>query len=269
MKKPFFLGGSFFPPHNANKMSHEGNVENARNIYFSQKPPNLHFLLRQRYEWMNPFLEGKKSVFELGCGAGFSKAFITHPNFVLTDVRNDAWVEKNVDALNMPFADGSVGALVASHMIHHVATPHLFFTEAIRVLEPGGLLVIHEINTSLLMRLVLRLMRHEGYSYDVDVFSPDTVANRPEDPWSANCAIPQMLFNSPTQFERHFPALKIIHNELCECYIFLLSGGVIAKTKTVSLPHPLLQLIHKLDQLLIKLMPSIFALGRQVVIQKL
>lgn len=249
-------------------MSHEGDLLHARDVYFKKKPPNLHFLLQQRFEWMNGYLKDKKSVFELGCGAGFSKEFIKHPEFLLTDVSSNPWVEKQVDALNMPFADGSVGALVASHMIHHVATPHRFFTEALRVLEPGGLLIIHEINTSLIMRLILRMMRHEGYSYDVDVFSPSTIANRPEDPWSANCAIPQMLFNDNGVFEQHFPQFKVVHNELCECFVFLASGGVIAKTKTVPLPTFLLRFIHSCDQILIKLMPGIFALGRKVVLQK-
>ena len=35
------------------------------------------------------------------------------------------------------------------------------------------------------MRFLLRLMRHEGYSYDVNVFDENCVCNDPADPWSA------------------------------------------------------------------------------------
>ncbi len=266
--RPLFFGATFFPPHDENKMANEGDVVGAREHYLANKPNNLHYLLRDRFSWMNDYLAGKDLVVELGTGAGFSREFITHPNFIQTDVLDSPWVQKKVDALNMPFEDGSVGALVASHMIHHVATPVVFFEEALRVLEPNGYLIIHEINTSLVMRSMLKLMRHEGYSYDVDVFGPDTIANRPEDPWSANCAVPQLLFDQPEKFEAAFPQFRIVHNEPCECFIFLLSGGVIAKTKTIQLPMVGLKAVHQIDKVLAKLLPGIFALSRKVVLQK-
>ena len=78
--------------------------------------------------------------------------------------------------------------------VHHIAQPMKFFQDLKKVLKPGGLVLINEIHTSLIMRLLLKVMSHEGWSYDVDVFDKETVANDPRDPWSANCAIPQLLF---------------------------------------------------------------------------
>jgi len=135
-------------------------------------------------------------------------------------------------------------------------------------LKVNGVLLIQEINTSLLMRILLRLMRHEGWSYDVNVFDERVVVNDKGDPWSANCAVPEILFDDVTQFEKTFAGMKVELNELCECLIFPLSGGVISKIKVPKIPHLLLEFVLLLDEKLVKLSPSLFALGRRVVIRK-
>jgi len=268
MGRPLILGETFFPEHHENRMTNEGDLVLARERFLSKRPSNLNYLLKKRYSWMNEYLSRKSSVYEVGCGAGFSKTFIKHENFKLTDVKLQEWVDVEVDALNMPFKDGTVGAILSSHMIHHLATPYIFFKEVHRVLESGGYLVIHEINTSLLMRLMLKVMRHEGYSYDVDVFAKNTIANRPDDPWSANCAIPELLFNNKEKFEEAFPEFEIIRNRKCEGLIFPLSGGVISKSFTINIPKFLLNIVNVFDKISIFLFPKIFANGREVVLRK-
>jgi len=250
-------------------MKNEGDVKTARERFLNERPTNLNFLLSSRYSWMNEFTNNKKKVIEIGSGAGFSKEFIRNKNLELTDYNSPYdWIDGNVDALNMPYKKNSLDVIISSHMIHHLATPVKFFEEVHRVLKPGGFLLIHDVNTSLLFRFLLRIMRHEGYSYDVDVFNKIIIANNPDDPWSANCAIPEMLFSTHDKFHQAIPNLKIIKNELCECFIFPLSGGVIAKTKTINLPEFVLNIVNFIDTILVKVFPSIFALARRVVIQK-
>ena len=62
---------------------------------------------------------------------------------------------------------------------------------------------------------------------------------------------PALLFGDIQRFEQALPGLEVIHNRRCECFVFLLSGGVIAKTRTINLPPVLLRAVHRLDQLLI------------------
>lgn len=57
----------------------------------------------------------------------------------------------------------------------------------------------------------------------------------PKGPRSANCSIPELLFSSEDMLHSLFPMFKIIKNELCEFFMFLISGGVIAKTKIINL----------------------------------
>lgn len=259
----------YSPPLQANRMKNLGDLKAAREDYYKNRPGNLTYLLKQRYTWMNEYIDGKETVIEIGSGAGIGEEFIHNKNLKLTDVQKYDWIDLEVDALNPPFEDGTIDAIIASNMIHHLARPVVFFQQMARILKPSGLLVIHEVNNSVLMRFLLWLMRHEGWSYDEDVFDIKTVSNDPDDPWSANCAVPQILFKNPAKFESHFKEFKVLRNELCEGFIFPLSGGVTAKTKIIQLPYFLLELVGWLDRILISLVPRVFALGRRVVLQRL
>ncbi len=263
------LRGPYSPGLNDSRMRAHGDLAAHRKRYFERRPSNLLFLVRSRYQWMNEYVEGKERVIEIGAGPGFSKEIIRNPKLELTEIEKYPWVSRALDALAPDLEDSSVDALISSHMIHHLAHPPVFFRAMRRVLKPGGVLLIQEIQTSLLMRALLQLMRHEGWSYEVDVFKDDAPANDPREPWSANCAIPDLLFRDPERFHANVPGFKIVRNELCEGLIFPLSGGIAAKAPTVNLPFFVLRGVALLDRLLIALAPSVFALGRRVVLQKI
>jgi hypothetical protein len=154
-------------------------------------------------------------------------------------------------------------------MIHHLANPKKFFNIVHSKLKVGGVLLIQDLNTSLVMRALLRLMRHEGWSYDIDVFDDSVVANDPRDPWSANCAIPELLFEDEQKFASSVPGFRFLRNSLNECMLFPLSGGVIAKSPTIQLPTSVLKVVNGLDRFLVRTGPGIFALGRSVVLEKI
>jgi len=265
---PKILRGPYLPEPGNTRTKNTGNVADARKFFFEYRPPNLSHLLRQRYSWMHKYLADKEKVVEIGCGTGLSREFIDHQGLVLTDVEDHAWVDMTADALNMPFDDGELEAVISVHMIHHLANPRKFFREMARVLKPGGLLIIQEIQSSLVTRVVIRLMRIEGWSYEVDVFSNSAVVNDPRNAWSGNNSVPELLFSDSGEFERNIAEFSIIHNKLCECFSFLVSGGVVAKSPTLPLPKLMLSMISMLDQVVIRLLPSVFAMERQVVIQK-
>ncbi len=248
-------------------MASEGAVALTRERFLGRRFRNLDVLLRLRYEWMNQYLQDGQTIVEIGAGAGFSPLYLkVKPT--LTDAMDSPWLDKTLDATNMALEPGSVDVLIASHNIHHFYSPYKFFEECTRILRPGGVLLVQELNTSLLMRALLRIMRHEGWSYHVDVFDRAAIVNDMNDPWSANCAVPEMLFANPDRFHDCIPQLAIERNELCECLLFPLSGGVIAKAPVPELPLFLLNLILRLDRLLVSLAPDLFALGRRVVIRK-
>ena len=262
-----FLPKSYTPSHQENCMRNEGGVKQARKFFLENRPNNLNFLLATRYQWMKPYLVGNQ-IFELGAGAGFSKIILDDSRITLTDIEKYEWIDQKVDALNLPFEPNSVDVFICSHMIHHVAYPITFLKNLTKSLKSNGVILISEVNTSFMFKILLRIMRHEGWNYNVDVFDTSCPANNPDDPWSANCAIPELLWGDDNKFEQEIKELKIERNELCEFMIFPLSGGVISKTATINLPISVLKVLHSIDSILIKLFPKIFALGRRVVLRK-
>ena len=174
-----------------------------------------------------------------------------------------------VDALHLPFADNSLDFVIESNVVHHLPYPVRFLNEARRVLRSGGFLLMHEVQASLLFCAVLRAMRHEGYSFDVNVFDENCICTDPDDPWAGNNAIPRLLFDDHGAFLRSQPGWRILRDEPCECLMFLNSGGVTAKTAYIPLPPFVLKgsggdLITYWP----KLAPNVFALGRRIALQK-
>ena len=157
---------------------------------------------------------------------------------MLTDVVANQWVEKVIDATNMDFSDSSIDIIIASHAIHHLYNPAKFFKECKRVLKNNGLILICEVNTSLFMRIIIKIMKQEGYSYDVDVFSDHSICNDKDDILSGNNAIPEMLFEDENQFSEYFNGLTIEYQKLDEFMIFPLSQLFFYQIKYFNSKNP-------------------------------
>ena len=214
--------------------------------------------------WIDPnFSNGV----ELGSGIAASKDFIRASSFLTTDFVDSDWLDvKNCDAIRTDFEDHSFDFIVACNTLHHIAFPSLFFEEMARILKPGGVLLIQEIHTSLLGRLILRVFKHESFDESVEVFNKSIVVNDPSDPWSANCSVPSLLFKSHQQFEESFSSFRVIHDKFAECLVFLNSGGVTAKTFHIPLSRPMLKILFTIDRVLVRIAPDIFAVQRQIVL---
>ena len=255
--------------HGENRMKNEGDTLSARKKYFLRNNKNLEFLLKGRFIWMNKYIKVDSKGIEVGSGTGVSKEYIKCNNFEITDFSNNEWLDhKMVDALSTGFDKNSLDFVVSSNMIHHVPYPTKFFEEMNRILKPGGKLIIQEINCSFFMKILLRMMRHEGFDYTIDVFDKDKVCTDENDLWSANCAIPNLLFDDIEKFKSKFPYFKVDYTSHSEFLSFINSGGVISKTFYIPIPKILNKFVGFLDNILVNISPNLFALQRQIVLTK-
>jgi len=243
----------------------------ARELYYSSKSKNVKFLLNERFSWMNDFIEDEDTGIEVGSGAGFSKDFIKNKNFKLTDIGEDDHLDfKNIDAQSTGFESESFDYVIASNMIHHIPFPIKFFKEMNRIIKKGGKLIIFESYCSLIFQLATIIMKHEGFDFTLDVWDEKNPKSDEKNAWHGNIAVPHLIFDDKTKFEKNLGKyFKIEYEKLTECFIFLNSGGVTSKTKCIPLNNFFLNLLNKIDRILVKLFPKIFCMGRRIVLKKI
>ena len=256
--------------HNENRMKSIADTKIARELYYSSKSKNVKFLLNERFSWMNDFIQDEEIGIEVGSGAGFSKDFIKNKNFKLTDIGEDDHLDfKNIDAQSTSFESESFDYVIASNMIHHIPFPIKFFKEMNRIIKKGGKLIIFESYCSLVFQLATIIMKHEGFDFTLDVWDEKNPKSDEKNAWHGNIAVPHLIFDDKAKFEKNLGKyFKIEYEKLTECFIFLNSGGVTSKTKCIPLNNFFLNLLNKIDRILVKLFPKIFCMGRRIVLKK-
>ena len=265
--KSCLRGKGFFAEPSKDRLLNAGDLTESRRSHTESKFNNLDHLLHARYGWMQKFVRDKEVIIEVGAGAGFA-SFYLKQKIILTDVVPNEWLDLVMDGTAVAIRDQSVDVVLISNALHHFAHPALFLKEASRILRDGGVVLINESYCSILMQLILRITRHEGYSYDIDVFDPKAVANDPTDPWSGNNAVSNLLFDSPERFEAEFPLLSVLSDIPSEMLSFIASGGVTAKLPVPELPGWLLDVISRIDEFIVRAAPRLFALSRRTVLMK-
>lgn len=243
----------------------------VRKNFLKEKNKNLHFLLEQRFNWMNFFIKKDWKGIEFGSGAGLSQFFIDSKNLKISDYESYKFLDfKNKNAEKTGFKKNSFNFIIACNMIHHLKSPLKFFDEMHRILKRGGKLIIFEPNGSFLYKLVLKITKHEFFDENIDIWNKKKNTKNKNDPWIGNNAIPDLIFENKENFRKNLGnKFKIIFEQKTEFLIFFNSGGVYFKSFYIPLNYFLLKIIFFLDNLLIFFFPSIFALGRRVVLEKI
>jgi SAM-dependent methyltransferase len=253
-----------------NNMNKIGDVKNAISLFKKNKNKNLHFLIKKRFQWMNSFIKHGDKGLEVGAGAGFSKIFTKNKTILISDFSNDEHLDiKNLDAQNTKLKSKSFDYIIAANMLHHLPYPMKFFKEMSRILKQNGKLIIFEPNCSILLQLIMAITHHEEIDFTKNVWNSRKSCININHPWNGNNAIPDLIFDNKIKFKRNLNKIfEIIYEDFSECFTFINSGGVYSKNFYIPLNNFLLNIIFKIENLIIKIFPKIFALGRKIVLTK-
>ena len=109
-----------------------------------------------------------------------------------------------------------------------------------------------------------------GFDFTKNVWDENLAMSNEDDVWSGNIAISHLIFDDTEKFNNRFGnKFSIIHQKFFECFIFLNSGGVTSKTFYIPLNYFFLNIINFFDNILTKIFPNFFAMGRQIVLKKI
>ncbi|MBF0355151.1 MAG: class I SAM-dependent methyltransferase [Alphaproteobacteria bacterium] len=160
---------------------------------------------------------------ELGSGVASMKDVV--PNLVASDLQACELANVALDAHYLPFQDDSFDNIVMIDVLHHLAFPLRFLSEAQRCLRPQGRLVILEPAMTPFARFVYGLFHAEHFDEKVDLFSGHALSSE-KDPYDANMAIPSLLFSSNLrQTLSSYPELKLVRRQWFSFLVYPLTGG--------------------------------------------
>jgi len=259
----------FIQEYKAKKIKTPNIYENRSRILSSQNS-NLIYLLNKRFAWMKKYLRGKKHIIELGSGNGCLTKVINNKKIILTDIIKYPWINKKVDMLKVNLGKKyirKVDIVIINHSLHHCSSPYSTLKKISKYLKKNGYILINEPETSFFLKLIQIILDDESWSLKSKVFKKENIFN-PKSPWISNTAVAQLLFKNNKKFESHFPEYKIVENKLSEFFVFLNSGGVNSNFLYLKLNKTLLKLVNCVDNFLIYIFPSIFALNRKIILKK-
>lgn len=140
------------------------NIEIQLNLQKWREKPLLRRVYQQFYKLIlaEIDLKAQGSIVELGSGIGNLKSVL--PEALCTDLFANPWIDRVENAYMLGFSNESLSHLILFDVFHHLEYPGDAFREFLRVLKPGGRVIIFEPDISLLGWLVYGLLHHEPVS---------------------------------------------------------------------------------------------------------
>lgn len=224
------------------------NLDDPQNIHILRRIIRKKtFLLKTYQNFYHELLERIKTIpqdgkiLELGSGASFLKEY--NPQIITSDVLPYDGVDLVFSALNMPFEDNSLNAIVMVDVLHHIKDSRQFFREAERCLQDGGKIVMIEPANTCWSSFIYKNFHHEPFN--------------PQGEWGfeeggplsgANMAIPWIIFYRDRElFRLEFPHLIVKELKIHTPLSYLISGGLSVKQ---LLPSELYGLIRLMERIL-------------------
>lgn len=184
-------------------------------------------LVRRLYEeWYDAVISRLSGVVgaTIELGSGISRFKDRYPAAVATDVEPTPWIDRVVDAQNLPFEAGDVANLVLIDVFHHLPRPRDFLTEATRVLAPGGRVIILDPYCSPVSYRLYRAFHHERTELAASAFEEDPVAA--ESPLASNQARATLIFfQHADEYARRWPSLPVRERRRLAMLTYPLSGS--------------------------------------------
>jgi|LauGreDrversion2_5_1035112.scaffolds.fasta_scaffold00069_4 SAM-dependent methyltransferase len=201
----------------------------------------------------------KVKFIELGAGVIPMSSWIKDVSS--TDVVESEHLDGVLDATQLDLKDNSINGLFLQNTFHHIPDPSAFFSEALRVLIPGGRIIIVDPNHNLFSRVLYKNL-FVTECFEINGSWNDASSHAMI---GANQALSHIVFvRDRKKFERENPRLRIIETVTVRCGLrYLLTGGLNFRRIAPKGAFPLLSKLEKRLSIL-----HLFAIHWLIVLEK-
>jgi SAM-dependent methyltransferase len=141
-------------------------------------------------------------VLEIGAGPGLLSEWARRERpdlrWTATDILEAPWNDLAADASALPLRPASVDVVAGLDVLHHLGRPRDFFTEAARVLRPGGRIALVEPWVTALSYPIYRFAHQEGCTLGIDPWQPFAAG---KDAFDGDGALPWRIVRSTSALE--------------------------------------------------------------------
>jgi SAM-dependent methyltransferase len=226
------------------------------------KKPTLRAIYRDFYQKIeNAMCDG--DILEIGGGIGNLQ--IDSGCVIKSDIQYSPELDVVADAQNLPFDNEVFSNIVLFDVLHHLQCPLLFFSEARRVLKPGGKIIMLEPGITPVSKIMYKVGHEEPVEMGWDMKDPCKVDVN-KDPYDSNQAIPTILFKRDSKvFIEMVKGFNIDRSDWLSLFAYPLSGGF----KSWSLlPYRWVKTILKIEEIVLPFLGKYMAFRLMVVLKK-
>lgn len=222
----------------------------ARRRHIVREKAFLAAIYREWYGCLVSSLPEGNRVLEIGSGAGFLKDVLA--TAITSEIFHVRGIDLVADACRLPFAAGSLDAIVMTDVFHHIPDAAGFLNEAARCIRPGGRVIMVEPWKTPWSEWVYRNLHPEPFEPDGEWTIPKS------GPLSgANGALPWIVFcRDLERLESEFPVWRLQRITPLMPVSYLLSGGV---SMRIAVPGCLYGVCRALETFLAPARSGMFA----------
>lgn len=224
-------------------------------------------LLRQVYRDLYQIMDRQRSqeagkTVELGSGMGSISEVIS--DCIRTDLFPYPWLDQIENAYHLTFPNNSIANLLMVDVFHHLRYPGTALDEFLRVLKPGGRLIMIEPGLSLLGHIIYGLLHIEPVANNKKItwFAPHDWKHNDMDYYAAQGNATRIF--TKKKFTNELKDWNILKTERIPALAYAASGGYSGPQLYPTAAYPFVKRLEKWLQFF----PALFATRLLVVLEK-
>ena len=234
-----------------------------KNYTLWKQKPLLHKVYVELYRTMNEYrINAAGKTVELGSGMGSISEVIS--DCIRTDLFPYPWIDQVENAYRLSFEDASLSNLLMVDVFHHLRYPGTALQEFLRVLKPGGRVIMMEPGLSALGYLVYGLLHIEpiGKAKDSSWFAPLGWKFEDIDYYAAQGNATRIFVGK--KFSEYLSKWNIVKVKRLAALAYAASGGYSGPQLYPTAAYPIIKFIEKVLQPF----PALFTTRLLVVLEK-